>query len=831
MKATSALCISIVFGLMGGLFEARAQAPVSLAGSFYTINVQSGAAPFVSSGKYRLFLSTLGSNYVVLGNAGTGFSSGTYVYSRTATNTGSVTFTDFQSGPAVSLQLAFSDSATGTAAFSAGAGNQNGTFAATNYASLGGSSIVAPEIGGNLFQAYVGGQPGFAYSIQTSTDLLSWSAVTNVALSDISGPFSDTLSTARHFYRAKAVSTQFVPSAITNETFNFTVTEGSVPLATNGVWQWMTGSNNNSYQIIGGPGATNSSGVYTFTASGGDSASVALFDSVSGTLNGRLYFTSPNAGYCYLTNATGFQSDKFIMGPGVLDFLGNVTVIPDLARSGSLSFAADGNPASLSVTNASGWIWTLSLPADALVTPRTITMIPTASVDSSNALIKVSNGVQLEPDGLQFSDGVILSVQPPAPLGAHGSLMMAGDDGSSIFFVDTTNQANVYSTVIFHFTMGGASDSSDQDWNNFLNNHFDEAYSAYVSALARVKSLERVVSVPSEPPDYELTCDTDANAANDAAADAYEKSLFSTENDAIQQLLSATRTLILLTGNETYEAPAISEARTLVETAMFRKAEALFSRYNNNPKKVETVVRVLLGVAKQDALLGGPSSNESHFLNECETMVQNLLNYDFDQLRNAHDYSKVTVLIDVEHQLELLGGGNDTSFFQDLANALTFKLTVDNHVVAGVANVEARGDVTVQADPGAVFPLTGSGSINYLSSTLGSAVLVGGQSFAENVKIDNFDACKAMTLSIHLDRLGADTETYELDGQEVGLPGVLQSSSQPVFTPYRSDDGTYAFTVPIQNKSAQAVSQTIVRNGNGGSGTVTLTLTLQHTPK
>ena len=154
------------------------------------------------------------------------------------------------------------------------------------------------------------------------------------------------------------------------------------------------------------------------------------------------------------------------MGEGAEEFLGNIKYTPDLARAGSLYFPADGTTATLSVTNAGGWVWTLTFPADALITPREITMTPFASVDSGDALLPITTGVQLEPDGIQFSDGVTLTVTPSVALGSHASLMMAGDNGSAIYFVQTTNQMNNYSTVLFHFTSGGATDPSDQQVNN-----------------------------------------------------------------------------------------------------------------------------------------------------------------------------------------------------------------------------------------------------------------------------------------------------------------------------------------------------------------------------
>jgi hypothetical protein len=830
-----AFCVFAFWGTTIGGLLGQDLAPGSMAGVHLTVAITAGTAPFATGGSYQLFTSAASTNYVVLGRAGTGFGSGTYNYDKTGTRSGVLTFLDSESGPGISMGLSFTSSVAGTLTLTGPSGSQNGTFVTTNYLVVSPPDLFLPGVTNGQFQSYLSGQDGFVYLIEASTNLASWSVWSNLTISDLTTDLNAATSGQARFFRVSVNSTVFAPDSLTNKTFNQTITDGVLLLPTNGICQWMADTNDNGYQILGGPGTTNSSGTYTYTKTGPNSGMISYSDSLAGNVNEQLVFTSPDSGYFYATNSSGVESGTFDMADGTVLFLGNVKFTPDTARSGSVYFPADGSSASLSVTNANGWIWTLSFPADALITPRTITMTPFASVDSSDAVLPVSAGVQLEPDGLQFCDGVTLTVTPPIPLGTNATLVMAGDDGSDLYFVQDTNQSGSYSTTLFHFTSAGVTDPSDQDWDNFLNSHLPQAEAAYQQAVSEAKALERPVVQPPEPPDYELKCDPSENSAADAQIDAYEQTLFAKEADAIRNLLGAARNLELLTGDTSVDDSAIGVARELVETAVFRKVNLLFANYSGDPKKMVAVTRTALSVLRQDELMGGSDSNG--WLQKIQDWAVRVKAYYFNKLRNEHDYSMVTVLFQVERQLALLGVNTDNdNFFTDLANAMTFKLTMDIALDGtfpdgtGSAHIEAAGDVTVTADPNLIFPLSGSGTINYQPSYDGGATLVPGQSFTENPKVSNFDACETMTADIELDRFAADTETYTADGYDASVPSPLKASADVAFANYLGQDGLYSFPVALQNKNVQAVNQTFTVQGND-NGSVTLKLTLTHTPK
>ena len=214
------------------------------------------------------------------------------------------------------MALTFSNSTAGSSSLNNSSGAQGSTFTVTNFSTLSAFSVVLPSVTNHQFQAWLGGQAGFVYTVQTASNLTNWSVLTNLPLADVSTNFGEALTTTRHFYRALVTGTQFAPATLTNTTLNLSITEGTAPLATHGIYQWMAATNGTGYTIAAGPGVTNSTGTYTFTKTSPDTVQITATDSLAGTLKEKLYFTSPNTGYFFITNATGWQSGKFTLGLG-----------------------------------------------------------------------------------------------------------------------------------------------------------------------------------------------------------------------------------------------------------------------------------------------------------------------------------------------------------------------------------------------------------------------------------------------------------------------------------------------------------------------------------
>ena len=703
--------------------------PTNLTDTLLTLTITNSTGPFDSSGVYQLFTTAMGSNFFVLGNAGGGFGSGGYVYTQTATNTGAVSFTDSAAG-AVSLQVVFTSAGAGAFVLSSSQGVQEGFFTETpGYTAVNAPNIFLPSYAGGQFQAYISGDPGINYTVESSTNLTVWSVLTNVTIPDLTTNLNDTRPSAARFYRASVNSVGFAPGAITGQSFCCTITAGATPFPTNGIFQFDASTNGNDYQIIGGIGATNGSGGYTYSITGANTAQVSYTDSSSGaTCYEQLVFTSAATGYFYTTNpaSAGFQSGSFNMAAGPVLFLGNVKFTPDAARTGSVLFPANGTPVSLSVTDAGGYVWTLNIPSNALSLPTTISMAPFAGIDSSSSLLPVVSGVQLSPDGAEFEDGVLLTVTAPAALGSHAALAMADGGGANLYFVETTNQANSFSTTLFHFSSASAFDPSDAQWQQIQDQFHSQPGgvldNAYQSALNGIASLDNKMVIPPEPPDLGFSCADDTVSS---AAFSYNYSLFLAENNAIQNLLYVGAAYRYFTGSDPHADVENSLIRELIENSCYRKVDFLFTYYNTVPLKYLVVSLAAAHVDHWDKQYGG-TGRPDWYAQLLAWVSGPVVDYYVNKVKN-HDYTAATAVAPLQTEI-VRQSGDPSAMLQRFAAALTFQLTLTISDIGDGLSIKAHGTVTVTGNPQYVFPISGglgrlTNNCNYDSVSWGDCTI------------------------------------------------------------------------------------------------------------
>jgi len=718
MRSLSSLLLAA--GLPAALIvHAQDFAPDSLAGSFLTVAVGNGQAPFATSGSYRLFTSVVGTDYIVLGAPGP-LSAGVYSYTKTGLASGGALLTETASGSVVSLQLSFASPTNGTVALTNAAGFQTGAFTLVNYAAVSPPELFLPSLAARQFQGYLSGQEGFLYAVDTSSDLAAWLPLQDGIAPDLTAGFTSAAAGSASFFRARLSGTALAPATLTNKNLNVTVAAGAASLATNGIFQWLADPSGTGYQLLGGPGITSGSGTYTYTLTGANSGLLACVDSSTGNhFTAQFVFTSPASGFFYLTNAgsSGFESGPFVMSDGAVEFLGNVQFTPDALHAGSLLIAPASTPASLSVTNAAGWVWTLVFPGDAVAEPEEITMTPFAGVDCSQCVLPITNGVSLGPDGLQFCDGVTLTVTPPGALGPYASLLMAGADGSGLQFVATTNEAGSLSTTLFHFTSGGVADPSASQWSAFAAAQLAKAQAAYAKATNDIQALlKNATNQPPPPPDYVWSCAA-TNPAAEAAINGYIQTLFAKESGAISRLVSAASELTAF--GQSYATNSTNIVKHLLETDEFAQVNTLFARYytsdvsnsnltvfvNGDSYKMVALYRLSSSVSQQDKSFGGKGNTN------WPTLIKNWSKGIRDgcvrQVHDDHLYAMGPAALNVESfRNTVLNVAPDVTggFKTKLAKAFTFELTLDMNfafadwdsdgTLDDQVTEEAQGDVT-----------------------------------------------------------------------------------------------------------------------------------------
>ena len=675
-----------------------------------TLTVNSGLPPFASGGTYRIFISPLGTSYNVLGPAGP-LNAGSCSYSATATN-GQATLVDSVSGTGAALALTFASPTNGTLTLTSAGASQTASFALTVCAVLDPPQLFMPTFANGQFQCYFSGQPACGYTVDASGDLANWRHLVTMALAGWTTNFADTTGGAASFYRARISSTAFAPGSLTNKTFNLTIGSGASPLATSGICQWMAGTNDSGYRVVAGPGTTNSSGTYSYAMTGPNSALIHSQDSLAGALSEQLIFTSTEAGYFYATNAAGCQAGSFTMANGPVLFLGSVAFTPDSSRANTLSFAGDGTPGSLSVTDAQGWVWTLSVPGDALFAPATITMTPFAGVDCRNSILPIKAGVQLLPDGLQFCDALTLTVTPPSSLGPYASLLIGNSDGSALNFMPGTNQGNNYSAALFHFSSAAMSDSDSET----LNRLTIQAEADYAITVAAIQAFAKSSAYPPPPPDYTWQCDS---SDEDAAVTEYVKQLFWQEDEFLTRLVTDARMLELLGAPESPRWNDVADQ--LITQEMYPKVNTLFSWYSGGYDKWNAVSAAAIYALKLDELIMGSGDDaQPDWMGEISAWGLRVYEHLFDQLCNQDLYSKSFAIVKLLKWLELLDEAS-TPTLPDVLNrlnkALTFKVSLDmsytftdwdsDGFINDEASEEAKGDVNnLQAGVDAPYPVS-----------------------------------------------------------------------------------------------------------------------------
>jgi hypothetical protein len=128
----------------------------------------------------------------------------------------------------------------------------------------------------------------------------------------------------------------------------------------------------------------------------------------------------------------------------------NATVTSDASRAASTRMTTGGG--TMEATGADGTIYTLTLPANALVADTTITMTPLTDVAGLDLSGGRFVGVQLEPEGLRFFQDVILRISPPE--GAHHSAVGFSyhGAGSEIHRVPLTPSPDLLEIHLMHFS-------------------------------------------------------------------------------------------------------------------------------------------------------------------------------------------------------------------------------------------------------------------------------------------------------------------------------------------------------------------------------------------
>jgi hypothetical protein len=141
----------------------------------------------------------------------------------------------------------------------------------------------------------------------------------------------------------------------------------------------------------------------------------------------------------------------------------NVSVKLETDRSVSKPIAAaDGG--TLTATSSSGAKLTLTIPKDALVAGKTVTMTPVASLAGLPKGLRFLGGVQLAPEGTALAKDATLTIETPAAASAKHVHAVAWDGtGKNPFTYAATRTGSTVRVKVIHFS-GYAAEDGEQGW-------------------------------------------------------------------------------------------------------------------------------------------------------------------------------------------------------------------------------------------------------------------------------------------------------------------------------------------------------------------------------
>jgi hypothetical protein len=158
----------------------------------------------------------------------------------------------------------------------------------------------------------------------------------------------------------------------------------------------------------------------------------------------------------------------------------NVSLSLDTGSAVTQTIGAEGG--SVTATAANGTTYTLALPADALVGPTEVQVIPVTSVVGLGAGVKIVGGVQLEPEGLGlFKPATLtitpssLSAKPTQAFGWYGA-------GQTIGRYSSTRTGTRLELRITHFSGEGVAQGESDNWT-FIQSIQDSLQAHYQQSV------------------------------------------------------------------------------------------------------------------------------------------------------------------------------------------------------------------------------------------------------------------------------------------------------------------------------------------------------------
>jgi hypothetical protein len=524
--------------------------------------------------------------------------------------------------------------------------------------------------------------------------------------------------------------------------------------------------------------------------------------------------------------------------------LGSISYTLDTSRKDTATYdAASPDYVYLMATDSRGYKWSLYIPPGALLTTQEITMTPFDKIDLSQSESGIISGVQLEPDGLYFSDAARLSVIPPDNSGdpGIGLIFTMQQGGSDVAFAPTDNNENTAMSELWHFSSAGYGNGYSSDGLDALRDFAKKEYQETIT-LAKM-FIKTGAPEPPLPPSISMFCR--CTEANPEQGESYEyvQTFISPYDDMVRCILDAMKALYLLSADEVDVSegyPTAVQVLQMAEKSIFDLGDKCTRE--TPPDRLLAVISAALRVEHEIGMLGNPGGIPYKVITWAEYLRDSYL----DELVNNHDYRAFPVLLTLDKMVQLLGGEGR---FEDIMNAMTFEVVVNTSFNATwmsgdqlyqEGNVEQDADVKNiinELEPPDFLWGTTTGQNMILKSTGGTlteyfenpvkTIPLTGQTYAGSVWLLNWDACVTKTFDVILAGFYGDLSESS---------AIAGPSSVASFKNYQWNVvGSFIFTVPMVNKAVNFGTSTFSGSGSAAEGAFTSSGTIGiwivHTPK
>jgi hypothetical protein len=361
--------------------------------------------------------------------------------------------------------------------------------------------------------------------------------------------------------------------------------------------------------------------------------------------------------------------------------------IPTDNGYGQVNFTLDNSHASsvnlgdqtqtLSVTDKNNVKWTLEIPVQPYTEPTAITMTPIGSFGSSDVQCTPLSGVVFGPDGFVFAAPGTLTVEfPTIQTGKPLFYSMNGTGKNDpLDLMPADQDGKIYTLTLYHFSGTMAGEPFDP------SKAYQDCKANYDAAMAEAKALWNQPITIIEPPKTPINpCTGTLLRSQEIAVNGFVDALCQPENGILSKLLTAQKGMCLLRDENSDPNCDASLNASGMSERLISKAQMLIDQYGNADDYYVPVVRAVIKIAKQDAMLGGLAQHD--FLARLTGMIIKVRENTLKKLREEHNYKVIPQLISLTRDLCLISNDCDSeTYLETIIKAATFKATIITEIV------------------------------------------------------------------------------------------------------------------------------------------------------